>query len=80
MKRINQVKIYKGEKYYVAECLDLPVVTQGKTLDEAVENIRKQLTFILSIWLRYCFPERKPCEAEKGFIRRNKTKPHHPSA
>lgn len=30
MKKIIQVHIYKGEKYYVAECLDLPVVTQGK--------------------------------------------------
>jgi len=40
MKRIIQVKIYKGEKYYVAECLDLSVVSQGKTLDEVVENIR----------------------------------------
>jgi len=43
MKRIIQVKIYKGEKYYVAECVDLPVVTQGKTLDEAAENIRQAI-------------------------------------
>ncbi len=43
MKRIIQVKIYKGEKYYVAECVDLPVVTQGKTLDEATENIRQAI-------------------------------------
>jgi len=28
MKKIIQVHIYKSEKYYVAECLDLPVVTQ----------------------------------------------------
>jgi predicted RNase H-like HicB family nuclease len=43
MKKIIQVKIYKGERYYVAECIDLPVVTQGKTLDEAVENIREAI-------------------------------------
>lgn len=43
MKRIIQVKIYKGEKYYVAECLDLPVITQGKTLDEVVENVREAI-------------------------------------
>ncbi len=43
MKRIIQVKIYKGENYYVAECVDLPVVTQGKTLDEAAENIRQAI-------------------------------------
>ena len=40
MKKIIQVKIYRGEKYYVAECIDLPVVTQGKTLDEVVKNIK----------------------------------------
>jgi len=43
MKRIIQVKVYRGEKYYVAECLDLPVVSQGKTLDEVVENIREAI-------------------------------------
>jgi len=43
VKRIVQVKIYKGEKFYVAECVDLPVVTQGKTLDEVVENVREAI-------------------------------------
>lgn len=47
MKKIIQVKIYKGEKYYVAECLDLPVVTQGKTLDEVVKNIDKAISLHL---------------------------------
>ncbi len=41
MKKIIQVHIYKGEKYYIAECLDLPVVTQGKTLDELVSNLKE---------------------------------------
>jgi len=43
MKRIIQVKVCKGEKYYVAECLDLPVVSQGKTLDEVVANIKEAI-------------------------------------
>ncbi|MFH1254975.1 MAG: type II toxin-antitoxin system HicB family antitoxin [bacterium] len=41
MKKIIQVHIYKGEKYYIAECLDLPVVTQGKTLDELILNLKE---------------------------------------
>ncbi len=41
MKKIIQVHIYKGEKYYIAECTDLPVVTQGKTLDELVANLKE---------------------------------------
>ena len=43
MKKIIQVKIYKGDKYFIAECVDLPVVSQGKTLDEAVKNIREAI-------------------------------------
>jgi predicted RNase H-like HicB family nuclease len=47
MKKIIQVRIYKGEKYYVAECVDLPVVTQGKTLDKVVENAREAISLHL---------------------------------
>ena len=43
MKKIIQVHIYKGEKYYIAECLDLPVVTQGKTLDELISNLKEAI-------------------------------------
>ncbi len=47
MKKIIQVRIYKGEKYYIAECIDLPVVTQGKTLDEVANNIREAIALHL---------------------------------
>jgi predicted RNase H-like HicB family nuclease len=43
MKKIIQVRIFKGDKQYVAECLDLPVVTHGKTLDEVAENLREAI-------------------------------------
>jgi len=43
MKKIISVHIFKGEKYFVAECIDLPVVTQGKTLDELVKNLKEAL-------------------------------------
>lgn len=41
MKRIIQFHISKGDKYYVAEGVDLPIVTQGKTLDELAFNIQE---------------------------------------
>ncbi len=41
MKNIIQYRIFKGDKYYVAEGIDLPVVTQGKTLDELAKNIQE---------------------------------------
>jgi predicted RNase H-like HicB family nuclease len=33
--------IRRGEKYYVAECLEISVVTQGKTLDETIANLKE---------------------------------------
>ena len=47
MKKIIQVRIFKGEEQYVAECLDLPVVTQAKTLDELTENLREAISLHL---------------------------------
>jgi len=38
MKKIIQVHVFRGESQFVAECLDLPVVTQGKTLDTGAES------------------------------------------
>lgn len=43
MKRTIQVRISKGERQFVAECLDLPVVTQAETLDELAVNIREAI-------------------------------------
>jgi len=39
--------IRKGEKYYVAECLEIPVVTQGNTLDEVVGNLKEAVALHL---------------------------------
>jgi predicted RNase H-like HicB family nuclease len=41
MKSIIQYRIFRGDDYYIAEGLDLPVVTQGKTLDELAKNIQE---------------------------------------
>jgi len=39
-----QAVIYPGDEGgYVAECQDLAVVTQGRTLDETVHNLREAL-------------------------------------
>ena len=47
VKRTIQVRIFRGEKQYVAECLDLPVVTQAPTLDELAANIRQAIALHL---------------------------------
>lgn len=33
--------IVKEEKWYVAHCVELGVVTQGKTIEEAQENLKE---------------------------------------
>jgi len=47
MKHIIQFRIFKGKQYYIAECSDLPIVTQGKTIDEVVANIKEALSLHL---------------------------------
>lgn len=39
--------ILKGEQYYVAECVEINVVTQGKTLDETIQNLREAVALHL---------------------------------
>jgi predicted RNase H-like HicB family nuclease len=39
--------ITKGETQYVAECMDISVVTQGQTLDETVANLREAVALYL---------------------------------
>ena len=47
MRRNIKAFIHKGESYYVAECLELAVVTQGKTLDETVANLNEAIALHL---------------------------------
>lgn len=37
----------KGEKYYVIECLEIAVVSQGRTIDEAIDNLREAVALHL---------------------------------
>lgn len=47
VKRTIQVRIFRGDTHYVAECLDFPVVTQAQTLDELARNIQEALSLHL---------------------------------
>ena len=41
MKRTIKAFIHKGDTHYVAECLEISIVTQGKTLDETIANLQE---------------------------------------
>ena len=47
MKKTIQVRISRGERQFVAECLDLPVVTQAPSLDELTANIQEAIALYL---------------------------------
>ncbi len=47
MKQIIQFHIEKGDKYYIAQGVDLPIVTQAQTLDELAHNIREAVDLAL---------------------------------
>jgi len=39
--------VRRGEAAYVAECVEIPVVTQGVTLDEVIANLREAVALHL---------------------------------
>lgn len=49
MKPARTVKaiVRRGERYYVAECLEIAVVTQGETLDETLANLQEAIALHL---------------------------------
>jgi len=47
MQKTIPAVIYPGEKFYIAECVGFPIVTQGKTLDETVANLKEAVALYL---------------------------------
>ncbi len=47
LQRTIKAIIRMGETQYVAECVEISVVTQGKTLDEVVSNLREAVALHL---------------------------------
>lgn len=41
MQRSVKVNVRRGDRFFVADCADIPVVTQGTTVDETIANIRE---------------------------------------
>jgi len=47
MRNIIRFHVSRDDSHYVASGADLPVVTQGKTLDELAENIKEAVSLHL---------------------------------
>lgn len=46
-RRLLHIAVSRSGRWYAAECLELPVVTQGRTLDETVTNLREAIALHL---------------------------------
>ena len=47
MRRNIKAFVHKDDTHYVAECLEVNVVTQGDTLDETIANLREAVALYL---------------------------------
>jgi len=47
LQRTIKAIVRKGERLYTAECVEIGVVTQGKTFDETLENLREAVVLHL---------------------------------
>ena len=47
MRHTIKAFVSRGDTHYVAECLEISVVTQGKTLDETIANLREAVALFL---------------------------------
>ncbi|MDP2845304.1 MAG: type II toxin-antitoxin system HicB family antitoxin, partial [Candidatus Methanoperedens sp.] len=53
MQRIIKAEIYFDGEYYCARTLDIDVFTQGKTLDETINNLKEAVALHLEDELDY---------------------------
>ena len=47
LQRIIKAFVRRGEEQYIAECVDIAVVTQGTTLDETLANLQEAIALHL---------------------------------
>ena len=47
MQRTIKAFVHRGDSQYVAECVGISVVTQGKTLDETISNLQEAVSLHL---------------------------------
>ncbi len=48
LQRTVKAVVRKGEAQFVAECVELAVVSQGRTLDETLQNLREAVALHLA--------------------------------
>ena len=64
MKRDLNAVIWQEDKWFVAQCLEIDVASQGKTEAEALENLRDALTLHFSPPVATILPNVQKIELE----------------
>ena len=47
MRKVINISIYQGENYLVAEGINIPIVTQGKSYNELMSNLSEAISLFL---------------------------------
>ena len=47
MRKVINISIYEGEKYLVAEGINIPIVTQGQSYDELMNNLKEAISLFM---------------------------------
>ncbi len=47
LRRTIHAVLFRGDRYFVADCLEIPVVTQGLAVDETLSNLREAVALHL---------------------------------
>jgi predicted RNase H-like HicB family nuclease len=66
MKRTFAASVTQEGEWYVAQCLEVDVASQGETEEEALANLGEALTLALSSPDAMSFPELRMVEIEVG--------------
>ncbi len=66
MKREFRASVWREDGWYVAQCLDVDVASQGRSEDEALENLREALELHFEPPSASAAPKIRPLEVEVG--------------
>ena len=66
MKRTLTASVTKEGNWYVAQCLEVDVASQGETVDDALANLREALELHFEPPTATIVPDIRPIEVEVG--------------
>lgn len=47
MRKVINISIYEGEKYLIAEGINVPIVTQSKSYNELMDNLKEAISLFM---------------------------------